>query len=90
MEGLSNRPVVNHISPEEIREELRNFDFHKPMEIGEAAERVVGLLTGGMVHMMHPGYFGLFNPSVLFPGIVADDGQTIRAAWAFRPVLANF
>ncbi len=90
VEGLSNRPVVNHISPEEIREELRNFDFHKPMEIGEAAERVVGLLTGGMVHMMHPGYFGLFNPSVLFPGIVADlitaSLNPQLAVWSHAPV----
>ena len=22
--------------------------------------------------MMHPGYFGLFNPTTVFPGVVAD------------------
>ena len=38
----------------------------------EASRSAIDLLAHGTVHMIHPGYFGLFNPSVTFPAILAD------------------
>jgi len=46
-------------------------------------ESVIHLLKGGTVHTMHPAYFGLFNPSVLFPAMLAD-----QISAAFNPQLA--
>lgn len=43
-----------------------------------------------MVHTMHPGYFGLFNPTAIFPGIVADlitaHLNPQLAVWSHAPV----
>ena len=45
----------------------------------------VELLKGGMVHTMHPGYFGLFNPSVHTAAVVAD-----ALVAAYNPQLATW
>src|SRR5262244_3100371 len=69
---IARGPVAPISSSAQIRPALAKFDFQTPMPIDDAATEVIELLKGGTVHMMHPGYFGLFNPSVTFPGLVAD------------------
>ncbi len=46
-------------------------------------DRLAELLRDGTVHTTHPRYFGLFNPTPSFMGIVAD-----LLAAAFNPQLA--
>ncbi|MEE8261713.1 MAG: pyridoxal-dependent decarboxylase [Gammaproteobacteria bacterium] len=72
LELLKHEPVAPQADVEAIRASLREFDFDHPIGTVLAAEKVVELMKGGMVHMMHPGYFGLFNPTIVFPGIIAD------------------
>src|SRR5215813_3671559 len=72
IEDIARGPAAPISSSAQIRRALAKFDFHTPMPVDHAATEVIDLLKGGTVHMMHPGYFGLFNPSVTFPGMVAD------------------
>lgn len=72
LDRLQHTPVAPQSDAESIRESLREFDFDDPADTVLVAEKVVEVMQGGMVHMMHPGYFGLFNPTVVFPGIIAD------------------
>ena len=69
--------------PATLRSKLKQFDFKQPIEMLTASEQVIEFLQSGMVHMMHPAHFGLFNPSVAFPGILAD-----QIAAHFNPQLA--
>ncbi len=75
--------VAPTVEPNAIRTSLERFDFQEPMGFVEAIENVTGMLKDGTVHMMHPGYMGLFNPSAVFPGILAD-----QIASSFNPQLA--
>lgn len=76
-------------SPEALRTELERIDFGDPVSEEHAVDLVLGLLGEANVHMMHPGYLGLFNPSVAFPGILADQiNATINpqlAVWTHAP-----
>ena len=72
LELLGQEPVAPETDAESIRESIQSFNFDRPLETVTAAEKIVDLMKGGMVHMMHPGCFGLFNPTTVFPGVVAD------------------
>jgi len=76
-------------SPEALRTELDRIDFDTPVSEEHAVDLVLGLLDRGNVHMMHPGYLGLFNPSVAFPGVLANQiSATINpqlAVWTHAP-----
>ena len=72
LEQLAHEPVARESDVETVRASIQELTFDDPIETVPAAERVIELMKGGMVHMMHPGYFGLFNPATIFPGILAD------------------
>lgn len=72
IDELQKSAVAPHCDPPKLREKLEQFDFQKPLGLIEASRAAIDLLRQGTVHMMHPGYFGLFNPSVTFPGVLAD------------------
>lgn len=72
VDALPAGAVAPQCDPAQVRAAVDAFDFDRPMEIMAAARSITELLRGGMVHTMHPGCFGLFNPTVAFPGIVAD------------------
>ena len=90
IDELQQGPVAPPAELDAIRAELKRFDFHEPMNLVEATEYVTGMLKDGTVHMMHPGYMGLFNPSVVFPGILADQiAASLNpqlAVWSHAPV----
>ncbi|MFN3943304.1 MAG: pyridoxal phosphate-dependent decarboxylase family protein [Allosphingosinicella sp.] len=69
---MPDKPVAPQLTGPQIRDALQQFLNEGGSDLGEAGGKVVELLTQGNVQMMHPGYFGLFNPSPTFPGIVAD------------------
>ena len=72
IEALQSGPVDPQPDPDALRTKLAQFDFRQPMGLLEASQSVIDLLQHGIVHMMHPAYFGLFNPSVTFPAVLAD------------------
>jgi glutamate/tyrosine decarboxylase-like PLP-dependent enzyme len=77
-------PVMPDIDMAELRHDLSAFDFTTPRPLEELIDWVIGRLEHGTVHMMHPRYFGLFNPPANFPSQCAD-----RISGAFNPQLAS-
>ena len=67
-----------------FRRELDGFDFTEPRPLSELLAWSVGMLEHGVVHLTHPRYFGLFNPSPSFPAQCAD-----RIVGSFNPQVAS-
>src|SRR2546421_3640499 len=66
-------PIVPRVTPEEIRRDLASrYDFTKPLALADVVADVERMLQNWQVHVTHPRYFGLFNPSVTLASIVAD------------------
>ncbi len=66
-------PIVPSVTPQEIRGHLAaRYDFSKPLDLDEVGADVEAMLRTWQVHVTHPRYFGLFNPSVTPASIVAD------------------
>jgi aromatic-L-amino-acid decarboxylase len=63
---------------------LQDFDFQSPRPLSELLPWAIETLEGGVVHLTHPRYFGLFNPSPSFPAECAE-----RIVSAFNPQLAT-
>lgn len=77
-------PVTPTLDLAGFRAELDGFDFQTPRPIEELLAWTVERLEQGVVHVTHPRYFGLFNPSSTFPSQCAD-----RIAASFNPQLAT-
>src|SRR2546428_4889161 len=70
---IANGPIVPSVTPQEIRGHLAaRYDFSKPLDLDEVGADVEAMLRTWQVHVTHPRYFGLFNPSVTPASIVAD------------------
>jgi glutamate/tyrosine decarboxylase-like PLP-dependent enzyme len=67
-----------------FRNELADFDFRTSCPLDRVMSWTIVQLERGVVHLTHPRYFGLFNPSPTFPAQCAD-----RIAAAFNPQLAT-
>ncbi|MGI9642765.1 MAG: pyridoxal phosphate-dependent decarboxylase family protein [Acidimicrobiia bacterium] len=89
LDGLPNRSPSPSLDMSAIRERLRTYDFREARDPAVTLSDVVDILASGIVHTQHPRYFGLFNPSPTFPGIVADAiASTINpqlAVWSHAP-----
>lgn len=94
IKGFTNEirdlPIFQHVTPAEIRAELENrYTFDKPIPLETLTEDVSRLLRKWNLHVTHPRYFGLFNPSVRQSGIVADALVALYnpqlAAWSHAP-----
>jgi len=84
-------PVLRERAPEEIRRILADrFDFADPTPLPSLTAQVAALLREGTLHVTHPAYFGLFNPSVDAAGILGDALAALYnpqlAAWSHAPV----
>ncbi len=83
-------PVVPPASAEEIRSHLEGrYHFAGPVPLADVLADVEGMLARWQVHVTHPRYFGLFNPSVT-PASVAADALVAAynpqlAAWSHAP-----
>src|SRR5438309_321596 len=66
-------PIVPRVTPDEIRRDLASrYDFTKPLALPDVIADVERMLQRWQVHVTHPRYFGLFNPSVTLASIVGD------------------
>ncbi|HZA86267.1 MAG TPA: pyridoxal-dependent decarboxylase, partial [Acidimicrobiales bacterium] len=81
--GIARLPVAVRADRDAIRRQLDAVGVETATDAGAVIDRVVALLTDGMVHTGHPRYFGLFNPAPSFMGIVAE-----LIVAAFNPQLA--
>ncbi|MGB6691534.1 MAG: pyridoxal-dependent decarboxylase [Terracidiphilus sp.] len=83
---ILNGPIAPGVIPEQIRNHLASrFDFARAMDLDEVVAEVEHMLAKWQVQVTHPRYFGLFNPSVTFPSVIAD---TLVAM--FNPQLASW
>jgi aromatic-L-amino-acid decarboxylase len=70
---IANGPIVPQVTPHEIRNHLcSRYDFKVPRSLDEIGADVESMLRTWQVQVTHPRYFGLFNPSVTLPSVVAD------------------
>ncbi|CAN5583929.1 aspartate aminotransferase family protein [soil metagenome] len=88
--AIDDLPVTRSVSPAEIRERLAGYDFAGPIPLDQLIGDVAGLLRRWSLHVNHPRYFGLFNPTVRRAGVVADALAALYnpqlAAWPHAPI----
>ena len=65
-------PVAPGVSPAPLRQRLAEFDLELGGDPQQVTAAVADILESGTVLTNHPRYFGLFNPSPLTAGVVAD------------------
>lgn len=72
-DAIQRGPIYPDVTPEEIRQHLAaRFDFGSALPLDEVMHEVEQMLRSWQVQVTHPRYFGLFNPSVVLPSVVAD------------------
>jgi aromatic-L-amino-acid decarboxylase len=70
---IASGPITPYVTPEEIRTYLTSrYSFKKAVSLDELVADVEQMLHTWQVHVTHPRYFGLFNPSVTLASVVAD------------------
>jgi glutamate/tyrosine decarboxylase-like PLP-dependent enzyme len=66
-------PVTPQVTVDALRSQVRAaFNLHAPQPVIEIFERASSILRDSGLHVTHPRYFGLFNPSVFPSTVVAD------------------
>ena len=87
---LHRLPVAPDVTPAEIRSHLATYDFVDPIALPELVDQVAELLLRWSLHVNHPRYFGLFNPTVRRAGVLADALTAAYnpqlAAWPHAPI----
>lgn len=87
--AIPDKPVVNEMTPPQVRELLSRVDFAKPMPPAEALQLAADGMSRTHVQVSHPRYFGLFNPAPTAMGIAADTLVAAMnpqlAAWKHSP-----
>jgi aromatic-L-amino-acid/L-tryptophan decarboxylase len=83
-------PVLQPITPAEVRVALQNrYTFESPIPLETLTQDVIHLMRNWNIHVTHPRYFGLFNPSVRPAGVIADALVALYnpqlAAWSHAP-----
>ena len=69
---------------EAFNAELAELDFETPQELTSVLSWVLSHMITGMVHVTHPRYFGLFNPTPAYPAECAE-----RIVACLNPQLAS-
>jgi glutamate/tyrosine decarboxylase-like PLP-dependent enzyme len=92
--SIRELPVSTVASPEAVRRDVESrFDFKAAVPLDALVREVASLLRKYAVHVTHPRYFGLFNPSVHEAGIAADTLAALYnpqlAAWSHSPAASE-
>src|SRR5262245_40538176 len=90
LSAIRTLPVSSPVSSDVVRHAVESrADFLEPVPLPDLTRQVIGLLRQYAVHVTHPRYFGLFNPSVSEAAIVADTLVALYnpqlAAWSHSP-----
>jgi aromatic-L-amino-acid/L-tryptophan decarboxylase len=80
---IEDLPVAPRAKYEDLESRVGEFDFSTPVSPPALVDACSELLRDGIVHTSHPRYFGLFNPTPTFAGVLAD-----ALVAAFNPQLA--
>lgn len=60
------------VTSEAVRARLSDYDFKAARAPSDLLEDVFGMMRDFGLHVGHPGYYGLFNPTPSFAGVLAD------------------
>ena len=71
-ETIEHKPLTTASDPSQIFSQLEEIDFDHSRNANELLQKVIEKIELGSLHVTHPRYFGLFNPSPGFYGILAD------------------
>ncbi len=71
-ENLEHSRVKPDVEADQVRGYLKQFDFGQSMDPADLLEEISTKLKDWNLHVPHPRYFGLFNPTPSIHGIVAD------------------
>jgi glutamate/tyrosine decarboxylase-like PLP-dependent enzyme len=86
---VASLPVSSAVTPDEVRAHLAPVDFDAPRDAARVLDDVVGALSRWTVHTTSPRYFGLYNPTPTFYGVLADalvaGFNPQLAAWSHAP-----
>ena len=87
---IRDLPVQTKVRPKQVRAWLESrYPFDAPVPLEKVVADTVRLLRQWTVHVTHPRYFGLFNPSVRQASIIADTLVALYnpqlAAWSHAP-----
>jgi glutamate/tyrosine decarboxylase-like PLP-dependent enzyme len=83
---IAEGPIVPDVSPHEIRRYLASrYDFTRAVALDDVTADVEQMMRKWHVHVTHPRYFGLFNPSVTLASVIADALVAI-----YNPQLASW
>jgi glutamate/tyrosine decarboxylase-like PLP-dependent enzyme len=77
--------VVPTFDVSKCREQLAQYNFAQAVPLEQAIAWTLAQMEHGLVHINHPRYFGLFNPTPTFPAQIAD-----RIVASFNPQLATW
>lgn len=82
--------IVPSVAPETIRSHLASvYGFDAPVSPEAVLADVTRMLREWNLHIIHPGYFGLFNPAVTPASVTADALVSAYnpqlAAWSHAP-----
>ncbi len=85
-----NIKVVPKVKPDEIRDFLANrYDFKDSVPIEKVFNDVKYSMRKWSLHVTDPRYFGLFDPQVTLPSIIADTLTALYnpqlASWSHAP-----
>lgn len=69
---LRDTAIMPEISTAAVRARLKELDFETTVSADEAIDEAMRLLVQGGLLSAHPRYFGLFNPTPTFMGVIAD------------------
>jgi glutamate/tyrosine decarboxylase-like PLP-dependent enzyme len=83
-EQLRAGPVSANLPVDAFDAELAELDFAGPQDIKGVLGWVLSRMGPGMVHVTHPRYFGLFNPTPTYAAECAD-----RIVGCLNPQLAS-
>src|SRR5215813_10947219 len=89
---IRSLPVIRPVDPAALRERIaKEYEFASAIPLDQLTEQVIALLRGGLVHITHPRYFGLFNPAVRDAAVVGDTLAALYnpqlAAWSHSPAV---
>src|SRR6185369_10147949 len=86
---IRDAPVSRPSAARDIRARLATYDFAAPKPAADVLDDVASMLRRWNVHVVHPHYFGLFNPTVLPAAVAAESLAAVvnpqMAAWSHSP-----
>ncbi len=93
-EGIRELPVASAPDPAALRAEVeRRFPLEEPAPAAGLVRSAAELLRQGSVHVIHPRYFGLFNPTVRDAAPLGDALAALYnpqlAVWSHAPAAAE-